>query len=92
MDLNQFLWGGLDLKRFEVIQIFPTKKRGLNGKPLGIILMHSRYPLDDPAPWCVEYGGSGKYFPTKQGAQEYLKTRFGISWRNSEMIPTFRTP
>lgn len=92
MDLNQFLWGGLDLKRFEVIQIFPTKKRGLNGKSLGIILMHSRYPLDDPAPWCVEYGGSGKYFPTKQGAQEYLKTRFGISWRNSEMIPTFRTP
>lgn len=76
MEQNQFLWDGLDLKRFEVIQIFPTRKRGMNGKRLGIILMRSRYPLDDPAPWCVEYGGGGKYFSTEDEAWEYLKKRF----------------
>ena len=81
MGLNEFLWDGLDLKRFEVIQIFPAKRRGINGKPLGIILMHSRYPVDDPVPWCVEYGGGGKYSSTEQEVQEYLESRFGITWR-----------
>lgn len=59
---------GLDAQRFSVVGFF----KGPRGP---VFLMQDSE--DTPAPWCVSYCGSGKYFGTFQSAAEYLLGRFG---------------
>lgn len=81
--LDKYLWKGLDLKRFAVLHIQPiTGKRWRPG--VAAVVMKARYPwgrpdlttADDPAPYCVEFGGSGKYFTTYDDMKEYFEGRF----------------
>lgn len=66
---NKYLWDGLNLDRFAVIAIWPQSKEEV------VILMRSRWPDDDPAPWCVQYRGNGHYFASAHEALEYCAGR-----------------
>lgn len=59
---------GLDVQRFDVVGFF----KGPRGP---VFLM--RDSENTPSPWCVSYGGSGKYFDTFPNAAAYLLSRFG---------------
>ena len=67
--LTDYLWDGLNLDRFAVVAIWPQNARE------AAILMRSQYPAADPAPWCVEYRGSGRYFKTAGEAMDYSAAR-----------------
>lgn len=66
---KKFLWDGLNLKRFAVVAIWPQNKSE------AVILMRSRWPADDPTPWCVEYHAGGHYFATVAEAFAYCGDR-----------------
>lgn len=51
MDKKQYLWEGLDPKRYEIIDILPQKKQS------AVIIMRCRNPSDRH--WCLEYLGNG---------------------------------
>ena len=34
--------------------------------------------------WCVQYGGSGKYFDTIDEALDYMRDRFGGMWPSNK--------
>lgn len=67
--LKKFLWDDLKLDRFAVVAIWPQ-----NGSE-AVILMRSRWPADDPTPWCVAYRGGGHYFATAAEAFAYCENR-----------------
>lgn len=67
--MNKYLHEGLDLDRFAVVAIWPQTARRV------VILMRSRYPADDPVPWCVQYRGSGYYFKSQGEAVNYCEKR-----------------
>ena len=67
--LETYVWPGLNLDRFAVVAIWPQNTRD------AAILMRSRYPANDPAPWCVEYHGGGRYFKTVEEAFAYCEKR-----------------
>ncbi len=67
--LTDYLWDGLINDRFAVVAIWTQNTWE------AVILMRSRYPANDPAPWCVEYRGSGKYFKTVDEAISYCESR-----------------
>lgn len=67
--LTDYLWDGLAIDRFAVVAIWPQNVQE------AVILMRSRYPVDDPVPWCVEYRGNGKYFRTVDEAISYCESR-----------------
>lgn len=66
--LKKYLWKGLDLDRYEVLQIIPINAKN------AVIIMHCKNP--DPVPYCAEYGGSGKYFTSPDDLTAYVKRRF----------------
>ncbi len=67
--LKKFLWDGLNLDRFAVVAIWPQNRSE------AVILMWSRWPVDDPAPWCVAYRGASHYFVTLAEAFSYCGDR-----------------
>ncbi len=69
--LTRYLREGLDLVNFDVLEIHPQDKRN------AAIIMHDRRE-NRPTPWCVEYGGGGHYFDTREELDAYFKRR---GWR-----------
>lgn len=67
--LTDYLWDGLVSDRFAVVAIWPQNALE------AAILMRSRYPANDPVPWCVEYRGGGRYFKTVGEAMDYAAAR-----------------
>lgn len=81
--LDKYLWKGLDLDRFAVLHIQPVSGRRWK-RGVAVIVMKSRYPwqrpdlttADDPAPYCVEFGGGGHYFRTYDEMKAYYEGRW----------------
>ena len=67
-ELMRYLWRGLDLVNFEVIQILPLNKR------FAVIVMRDKRPNAFKR-WCTEYAGSGHYFDTFEELQAYCRSR-----------------
>ena len=67
--MERYLWKGLDLALFKVIQIT------LSGSGNPIVIMRRKEP--DNQPWCLEYRGNGHYFETEAQLKQYYTKRFG---------------
>ena len=72
------VWDGLNLARFDVIGCLKSLKSRKGGSRHrdAVLLMKSR-DINDPAPWCAEYRGSGKYFSRFSDMADYVISRFG---------------
>lgn len=70
--LGRFLWKGLDLIRYEPVEIIPQHKNVKNA----VIIMRCRDDHDHH--WCVEYKGNGCYFTTFEEMAEYYYSRFSV--------------
>ena len=74
MDPNilPYLWGGLDLERYEPIRaiVFDEKHRDV------VILMYGKGDKRSPQHWCLEYRGGGKYFRDFDSLSRYYRKRF----------------
>lgn len=68
MDKKQYLWEGLDSKRYEIIDILPQKKQS------AVIIMRCRDPSDRH--WCLEYLGNGHYFSSYTALAGYYQKHF----------------
>ena len=66
-DLSQYLWKGLNLKRYSVVRIIPQDSKH------AVIIMFSN-DRDDPH-WCLQYKGNGHYFDTFQQLMDYFHGR-----------------
>lgn len=69
------VWGGLNLERFDVIGCLKSRKGGSRHRD-AVLLMKSR-DINDSAPWCAEYRGSGRYFSRFNDLADYVISRFG---------------
>lgn len=68
-DLRSYLKGYmLDYVNFEVIEIIPQSKR------FAATIMRDKR-ADSVQPWCVQYGGGGHYFYTREDLDEYCRKR-----------------
>jgi hypothetical protein len=67
-ELSRYLWNGLDLDRYEVVDIIPKDAKN------AVIIMRHRDP--DDRHWCIEYLGSGHYFDTWDEMIAYYCKRF----------------
>lgn len=67
-DLQDYLWPGLNLNRYEVIKILPQDRN------FAAIIMKSRNQTDTL--WCLEYIGNGHYFDTKKELLEFYEQKF----------------
>ena len=65
---ERYLWKGLDLENFDVVQVLPQKKN-----EAAIILR--RKNLDRGSLWCVAYRGSGYYFQTYAQMRTFCAAR-----------------
>ncbi len=72
MEVNQeqekYLWNGLDLENFEVIQVLPQSKN------IAAIIMRCKHP-DWGKLWCIEHRGTGRYFDTYGQMLNYCAAR-----------------
>ena len=66
-ELEEYLWKGLDLKRYSVVRIVPQNAEH------AVIIMFSN-DKDDPH-WCLQYKGNGHYFDTFQQLMNYFHSR-----------------
>ena len=66
-ELEEYLWKGLDLKRYSVVRIVPQNEEH------AVIIMFSN-DKDDPH-WCLQYKGNGHYFDTFQQLMNYFHSR-----------------
>jgi len=67
-NLKQYLWKGLDLKKYEVKKIIPQNSEH------AVILMKAYDPLCPH--WCMEYCGNGYYFHTFMDMKRAYENRF----------------
>ena len=67
-NLEDYLWKGLDFKRYEVIKIIPHTSNH------AAIIMRSKDPSD--VHWCIEYHCCGHYFSTVEEMKNYYEARF----------------
>jgi hypothetical protein len=67
-ELKRYLWRGLDLEIFDLIDILPQNRR------FAAIILRNKRP-DAYMPWCVEFRGGGHYFFTKAELYEYCRNR-----------------
>ena len=67
MELEKYLWKGLDLKRYSVVRIVPQSKEH------AVIIMYSNEPSDPH--WCLQYRGNGHYFDTAKQLMDYFHSR-----------------
>lgn len=75
INLNRYLWTGLDFNRYSVAEIIPQDRYN------AVIIMKSN---DKTNPhWCLQYRGGGHYFDTVQQLLNYYNKR---EFKNS---PTF---
>jgi hypothetical protein len=65
---SRYLWNGLDLDRYEVVDIIPKDAKN------AVIIMRHLDP--DDRHWCIEYLGSGHYFDTWDEMVAYYCKRF----------------
>ena len=65
--LSRFLWKGLNLKRYEVVEIVPQNRTH------AVIIMRHRDP-NNPH-WCLEYLGNGHYFDPVEQLVDYWHER-----------------
>lgn len=68
MDNTHYLWKGLDLEKYEVINILPKSNK------YAVIIMRCRDPADRH--WCLEYQGNGHYSSTYEELANYYRSRF----------------
>ena len=67
MELEKYLWKGLDLKRYSVVLIVPQSKEH------AVIIMYSN-DSSDPH-WCLQYKGNGHYFASAKELMDYYCSR-----------------
>ena len=66
-ELEEYLWKGLDLKRYSVVRIVPQNEEH------AVIIMFSNDKVDPH--WCLQYKGNGHYFDTFQQLMNYFHSR-----------------
>ena len=66
-DLAQYLWKGLNLKRYSIVRIIPQDTQH------AVIIMFSN-DRNDPH-CCLQYKGNGHYFDTFQQLMDYFHSR-----------------
>jgi len=65
--LEKYLWKGLDLKWYSVVQIVPQDEEH------AVVIMYSNDPGDPH--WCLQYKGNSRYFDTAQQLMDYYCSR-----------------
>lgn len=60
---------GQDFKRYRLLGYINT--------PRGLVIVSVERNRCTPFPYCVSYGGSGRYFRTMEDAWDYADARFG---------------
>lgn len=68
---RKYLWRGLDLVNFEVIEILPQTA------DYAVIIMLDKRE-NAVKPWCTEFRGSGRYFGTQTKLEAHVAER---KWR-----------
>ncbi len=69
MDLQKYLHGGFNLKRFAVVAIWPQNKKE------AVILFRERGVPPGRRPWSIQWRGNGHYFQMIGEALEYCDKR-----------------
>lgn len=62
------LFSGLDFERYEILRLIPQSARSI------VIIQKCKDP-EDPH-YCLQYGGSGKYFSNFGQLKNYYEGRF----------------
>lgn len=66
--LERFLYKGLNLDDFDVIDILPQDRHS------AVIIMKNKHSYA-PKKWCLQYRGNGHYFDTEEELNAYFKER-----------------
>jgi len=64
---QRYLWDGLDLEKYDVIQFLPQNAHH------AVVLMRAKF--DTLYPYCAEYRGGGHYFATFKELAAYCNER-----------------
>ena len=66
--LARYLYKGLNLDDFDVIDILPQDRHS------AVIIMKNKHSYA-PKKWCLQYRGNGHYFDTEEELNAYFKER-----------------
>ena len=66
--LAHYLYKGLNLDDFDVIDILPQDRHS------AVIIMKNKHSYA-PKKWCLQYRGNGHYFDTEEELNAYFKER-----------------